>query len=45
MIQVELASHVSEMGTNEGASLMAQNVKFTVVFIAILPILVVYPFA
>ncbi|MCR8634129.1 carbohydrate ABC transporter permease [Paenibacillus radicis (ex Xue et al. 2023)] len=44
VIQGELSSQITEMGSNEGTSLMAQNVKYAVVFIAILPILAIYPF-
>ncbi|OUS77015.1 sugar ABC transporter permease [Paenibacillus sp. MY03] len=44
VIQGELAAQVTEMGTSEGMSVMALNVKYAVVFIAILPVLAVYPF-
>lgn len=44
VIQGELASQTAEMSTNEGMSVMAMNVKYAVVFIAILPVLAVYPF-
>ncbi|WP_240418227.1 carbohydrate ABC transporter permease [Paenibacillus periandrae] len=44
VIQGDMSSQTTEMGAGENSSVMAQNVKYAVVFIAILPILVVYPF-
>ncbi|NHN31789.1 carbohydrate ABC transporter permease [Paenibacillus agricola] len=44
VIQGDMSSQTAEMGAGENSSVMAQNVKYAVVFIAILPILVIYPF-
>lgn len=44
VIQGDIASQTVEMGAGENSSVMAQNVKYAVVFIAILPILFIYPF-
>ena len=44
VIQGELASQMTEMGSEESMTVMALNVKYAVVIIAILPVLAVYPF-
>lgn len=44
VIQGELAAQVSDMGSEEGMTIMSLNVKYAVVYVAILPILAVYPF-
>ncbi|TXK77640.1 carbohydrate ABC transporter permease [Paenibacillus sp. N3.4] len=44
VIQGELASQATETGSTEGITMMAQNIKYAVVFVVILPILLVYPF-
>lgn len=44
VIQGELAAQTPEMDSVESMTVIAQNVKYAVVFIAILPVLAVYPF-
>ncbi|SFL21839.1 putative aldouronate transport system permease protein [Paenibacillus sp. 1_12] len=44
VIQGELTSQAAETGSSEGITMMAQNIKYAVVFVVILPILLIYPF-
>ncbi|WP_240417158.1 carbohydrate ABC transporter permease [Paenibacillus periandrae] len=44
VVQGELTSQATETGSAEGITMMAQNIKYAVVFVVILPILLVYPF-
>ncbi len=44
VIQGEIATQAIESGSTEGTTVMALNVKYAVVWIAILPVLLVYPF-
>jgi putative aldouronate transport system permease protein len=44
VIAGDMASHGAEMTSGNGMAVMAQNIKYAVVFVAILPVLAIYPF-